>query len=407
MKILLVSSSAPPKNSPESIQTGRYLRHLSKRHSVTLLTSDTVGGWEPADESLLKFLKDVSFVVSLKPPHPKLISLIRRIRPSLLVPDESSWFPKKFHKAVNQIPQKADVIFSRSAPFSSALLALRFQQLWNVPWIMHLSDPWSDNPFATFTGESKIKNSKLELKCINAATVVTLTSEKAIEYYKEKYPECKNKFTLLPNVFDEDDLNTIPLNFRQKVKFVYTGRLYGNRNILALMNSIEQAVFRYSDLENQTDFIFAGFFDQINIDCIANSKLKNVKYIGPVSVDAARELQRSASVLISIDALSEDKIFELFFPSKLLDYFVARRPILALTGKHSTTYQIVNGKFGWCFAEDTLIDLPDFLETVTKAFLQGSYNFFRFDNDPAQYASNHNAEMLEKILHTVVYQNGN
>ncbi|GIL22502.1 MAG: hypothetical protein BroJett042_10150 [Bacteroidota bacterium] len=285
-------------------------------------------------------------------------------------------------------------------------MALRFQQLWNVPWVMHLSDPWSDNPFTSFSGAAKIKNNNLELECINAATIVTLTSEKAIEYYRTKYPECKSKFALLPNVFDEEDLNPIPLNCQQKAKFVFTGRLYGNRNVLALIHSIEQAAFRYTKFEDQTDFIFAGFFDQVNIDRIVNSKLKNVKYLGPVSADAAMQLQRSASVLISIDALSEDKIFELFFPSKLLDYFAARRPILAITGKHSTTHQIVANKFGWCFEEDTLADLPDFLNAVTQALLHGNDDFFKFDNNPAQYGSNHNAEKLEKILHTVVNQNG-
>ena len=142
MHVLLVSISAPPKNSPESLQTGRYLKYLSRNHLVTLLTTDPTGGWEPADQSLLKYLKNVYQIVSLCSLPSRVISFLRKVKPGLLLPDESMYFFWQFRRSIKKIKEKPSIIFSRSAPYSSAIMAKKLAKHWNVPWVMHLSDLW-------------------------------------------------------------------------------------------------------------------------------------------------------------------------------------------------------------------------------------------------------------------------
>ena len=67
MKILAVSISAPPKNTPESIQTGRFLTYLSAMHQIDLLTSESQGGWDPIDENFYKYTEGINKVFEIGP----------------------------------------------------------------------------------------------------------------------------------------------------------------------------------------------------------------------------------------------------------------------------------------------------------------------------------------------------
>ncbi|MBX2947092.1 MAG: hypothetical protein KF725_14775 [Cyclobacteriaceae bacterium] len=402
MKLLVISISAPPKNSPESVQTGRYLYYLSKNHEVTLLTTRVTGGWEPEDKSLEKYLQNIRSHVSLTMLHPKILTVVKRILPFVVVPDDDFIFPKLFRFAETKVPQGSEIIFSRSAPFSSALMALKFSRNWNLPWIMHLSDPWGDNPFQPLTKFPKKRNKLLERICIEQAKLVTLTSVKTVKYYQQKYPNHAHKFRLLPNVFDDAFINTTPIEFIGKIKFVLTGRLYGSRSIFQLMDAIERSIRIEPMFEDQSEFIFAGFFDQKNIDRIKQSKAKNVKYMGHLSMQEAIRLQQSSSVLVAIDALEQDPIFDLFFPSKLLDYFTARRYILAITSKNSTTHDLVDQKFGSCFNAENIHKLPDHLLFLTEQFFAKNRNLFEINENFMEYSASQNAAKLEALLREVV-----
>lgn len=406
MKILVVSLSAPPKNSPESVQTGRYIQHLSKKNDVTLLTTKVSGGWEPNDPSLNRYIKDTRQLIALSAPHPRVINLLNRFWPSLLVPDEGVFFVSQFNRARTALQSKPEVIFSRSAPFSSALMALNLSEYFRVPWIMHLSDPWANNPFLKKSIAIRNKHSELETKCIERANVVTLTSKKTIEFYKKKYPQYENKFQFLPNVFDDENLNDELKDFQQPMKFVFTGRLYGARSLHRLLDAIEEAARTNSRLERQTEFIFAGFFDQSNVQRIESSTLSNLRYLGALSLDKAIELQKSAAVLLSIDSLEDEPMVDLFFPSKLLDYFMAKRPIIAITRVGSTSYELVEGKFGKCFSPENLSTLPQHINRLVEKYFAGDKQVFSPNGDFLEYSAQRNAERLEEMLTKLVAANG-
>lgn len=401
MKTLLISVSAPPKNSPESLQTGRYIKYLAAENDITLLTTEVTGGWEPADDSLMQYIQDVKKVVAIRTLHPRIISLLKKIVPSVVFPDDAASFAWSFRQALKNITEKPEVIFSRSAPFSSAVMGLQFAKHFNVPWIVHFSDPWADSPYLSLTGKKKDRHNEMERACIEKAHVVTLTSQKSIEFYQSKYPGMADKFIFLPNVFDEADINRTPLDFDNKLRIVFTGRLYGNRSVHSLMDALEKMVKARPDLENKFEVIFAGFFVEENTARIERSFLKNINYVGPLSMKEAMKLQHSATVLVSIDALEDDPKFDMFFPSKLLDYIAARRHIIAITGKSSTTFDVIEGKFGKCFSPGNLRDLPDHLINVVQHYLDRDEKFFNVSSAYNEYSARYNAGRLHEIFKEV------
>lgn len=403
MKILLVSTTAPPMNSPESIQTGRYIKHLSRKHEVTLLTSAVSNGWEPSDDKVNAYLSHVHKIIRLSALNSKIARVLKKILPRIFFPDDSAPFVWQKKRAIGKL-EKPELIFSRAAPFSSSVLAYELAQHFNVPWIMHLSDPWADSPFSTASNNWKARLTKLEEKCIARAQYVTLTSQQTIEFYKRKYPNWASKFKFLPNVFDEQELNPETVDFSGKVRFVFTGRLYGNRSVNDWMNAIEEAIKLNPSLEETTEFIFAGFFIDESVNRIRQSKSATIMYKGPLSLEDAVALQRSATILVAIDVLEEtDPRYNLFFPSKLLDYFAARRKIIALTGANSTTHEVVHEKYGWAFNGETIRQLPAFISEIAARFRNKDKGFFVSTESFEQFASSHNAEKLEALLKEALY----
>lgn len=405
MDILLISISAPPKNSPESLQTARYLKYISRHHAVTLLTTEITGGWEPEDKSLLKYLENVHRVIALNS-FPRVISLIKKVYPAPLMPDEGAMFFWQFKKAIKRIDQKPNIIFSRSAPYSSAIMGMKMARFWNVPWVMHLSDLWADSPFFVLNDTLKKKHEQLERECFQYAQVVTLTSNKTIAFYQKKYPHLSNKFQFLPNVFDRDDYNLIPFETGGKLKFVFTGRLYGTRSIHGFLQALEDAFIQRPDLEEISEVILAGFFDEENIERIHQTKLRNVKYLGALELNKALQLQQSAHVLVLIDPLENDYRYDLFFPSKLLDYLAANRMIVALTNKGSTTYEVVEDKVGKCFYRGNMHQLPFFIQTLVSEFRTGALQNIIKPVDISQYEAYYNTKRLEGIFAAAIQAYG-
>lgn len=402
MKILVISISAPPRNSPESLQTGRYLKYLARRHEVILVTAESPGGWEPVDESLLHYLTDVRKIIFLKLWPKKLLAFIRLFFSFLQIPDEYFYLQYKVRDIASAIPDKPDLLISRSAPFSSALITYRLSKLWNVPWIMHLSDPWADNPFNRFNKIQNRRNQHLERLCMEAASLVTLTSVKTVSWFQKKYPSLTNKFRLLSNVYD-DEQRLMPVSKpKDKISFVFTGRLYGNRKIHPFLNAAEQVALSCEGWEAKSEIVLAGFFDEENLQRIKKSNLKNIVYKGAVSGKQAVELQQKASVLLSVDALEADERYDLFFPSKLLDYMATGRPVLAIARKESTTYEVVDGKIGKCFSAENLHELPEFLKSIVMDE-QPQKLFYEASNAISDYAASVNTRKLEVWIEEIVH----
>ncbi len=401
MKVLVIALSAPPKNSPESVQTGRYLQHLSKTMQVTLLTTKIYGGWEPADQSLERYLQSVFKVVSIGLPHPKLISLARRIWPSLVFPDEGFFFLLQRWWIERKIGNKPDLIISRSAPFSSAIMARWMSSRWSIPWIMHLSDPWAGNPYEKSNGSTQRRTAIAERDCVHVATAVTVTSKKTVAYYQSRYPALREKFHFLPNVFDNQSQTANPLDFDKNMKFVFTGRLYGDRNLFLVIDAIEEACRRFPACTT-AEFLFAGFFDDRNAQRIQNTPAKNIKWLGPLSLEQANRLQHDAAVLISIDGLVDDPMFDLYFPSKLLDYFLVQRPSIAITNTTSTTHHEVEGKFGRCFNTSNQQELPVYIAHLVDQYSAKNDLAFKVSSEFESYSSRVQSEILIALAKKIV-----
>lgn len=394
MRLLVVSVEAPPLNTPESIQVGRYLRRL-RASDISVLTSSTHGGWRPLDETQLDVegLRRVSVPVNV----PLISRLLQRLDAlPTRRPDPDFIFRFSWRLAASEL-SRPDLIYSRSAPITSAYVGMALKQRFGVPWVMHLSDPWVDNPFLKRSRRDLAYHVEWEKRAFDIADAITVTEEGLRSHYADKYPHAAEKIHHFPNVFDDADVNESAPDFDQ-FRIVHTGRLYGDRQPHAAIEAFEE--FRRRFPRADAEFTFAGF----TTDAVAKElgRAPGVRNLSHVPESRARALQRNAHVLVLIDSEGTDPRLRFFFPSKLLDYMSARRPIAALTQAGSPSERILRANRGAAFAQSDARGLADYLSDAYERFVSRDEAFFQREAPPREFSADHNAKRLLELFGALI-----
>ncbi|MDN5205663.1 hypothetical protein QQ008_30040 [Fulvivirgaceae bacterium BMA10] len=400
--VLLVSIAFPPKNNPECLQTAKCFKYLSKHAEINLdvVTSKSPTLFMPYDSNLEGYATNIRQLIELPIKENKYVNFsIRKLCPWLLQkPDTKFTFFKQWKKVVKSLKQKPDIIYSRSFPLSSALMALQLKKVYNVPWIMHLSDPWVENPIDTRHKKSIRFNESKERECFNIADAISFTSKKTIEIYEQKYPDLKENFFHFPNVFDPEEIVENDFQFKSKIRFVYTGGLVEDRSPNHIFEAIKLLKERNINVDEKAEFVFAGDFDRKNLGYFDTYNLSCVKNLGFVSYAEAQKLQQSADVLLVIDTPFEDSRKAVFFPSKILDYIIAQRRILALTDRASTTYDIVHHKFGECVEHKNVAEIAKQIEQAINAYSNKDKTYFNIKRIDSTFSAEFNTHRLVELM---------
>jgi len=242
----------------------------------------------------------------------------------------------------------------------------------------------------------------MEEKCFKRASVLSFTSQKTIIEYGKKYPQYSSKMKFFPNVFDMEDRGNIPYSLNLKIKVVYTGGLIytNNRNPEYFFKAINQLKIKYSHIYKDFEFLFAGELDQHN-KILFNQMEKeheNIKHLGLLSFNEALDLQEKADILLIID-IPKDSIF---FPSKLLDYMLMQRRILALTKQDSTIWEIVQGNLGDCVEHINTHQITQILVNAWNAWKEQDINYFYNKDIDMNFSAKYNAKRLSNLCHRLL-----
>ena len=403
--LLFVSIAFPPKSDPECLQTAKYYYYLQKLKSLNIevLTSAVPTLFMPVDNNLKRYDTGYTNKVELEIPENKYLNYILRsiFKNGIDWPDSKNAFHRQWKKVVSKIVQKPDVIYSRSFPLSSTVMGLRMQEYYNIPWIMHLSDPWLLSPIDYYSKKQFEYHKKLERICVEKASYVCLTSVLTIEMYKKEYPEFAHKFLYYPNVYDIQDFVENPYTFENKIKIVYTGGLVGARNILPLLAGLRILKQKAPAYLSMFDFIFAGVMDSQSSTILSQQEFDNIRHVGILHYQDALKLQRTADILLVIDNPIAEPEKAVFFPSKLLDYLMMQRKIMAITTPGGTTDSVLKTVNGISLAHNNAEKIADKLIEIAEAFKRKEVEFFKLDSLVPDYSAEHNAKRLLDLINSL------
>lgn len=409
-KILFVSLAFPPKSDPEALQTAKYFHHLQKHSDlqIDVVTSAIPTLYMPYDSDLESYAVGVHQLVNISLKENRYVNyaLNRLGLQDLVFPDVKQSFHRQFKKVLKQLNETPDLIYSRSEPKSSTILAFKLKQVFHIPWVLHMSDPWADCPMKRLTGRAYKKHDEWERKCFEAADVISLTSIPTLDFYQKKYPLLADKFRFYPNVYEcqnvteKGESNEEPRN--QKFRIVYTGGLAEERSPEFLLKPLKELFEQNPALANKIEVIFAGDADSRNRAVFQNYNLPFVKWIGKIPFHEALKLQQSSNYLVVIDNPISDPTLSMFFPSKLLDYMVAQKRILAITTRGSASDQVMKDIKGDVCSHDEIDAIKNAISNAVQAFERGENEYLTNERPPEKYDAYYNADRLYNEIITLL-----
>jgi hypothetical protein len=154
-----------------------------------------------------------------------------------------------------------------------------------------------------------------------------------------KEANVKASTRVIPHCFDKSLYKGEGIASPDKTcRVVHTGNFYGVRSPLPLIRAAKKLEKTSDDRSFRIQLV--GKIDPEHRKEISKEGLANhVEVVGSVSYLESLEYARRADILVSVDAPVEGD--SVFFPSKLVDYLGAERPIVAITPRGSTTERIL------------------------------------------------------------------
>ncbi|MDQ6717716.1 MAG: glycosyltransferase, partial [Gemmatimonadota bacterium] len=258
------------------------------------------------------------------------------LRSLLYFPDaELGWYPFALAEGRRIIGEwRPDVIFVSAGPQTGLMVASKLSKEFGIPWVAELRDLWVDNHRYQHGAFRRSLESKLELSTLGSAAGFVTVSEPLAETLRAKYPQ---KTEVVYNGFDPDDYAREPGPAKSgKVRIVYTGWVYREHDAGLFFQALAL-------LGDEARSVVAEFYrsDESRLRALAKRYgVEDSLVLKPeVSFQESQALQRGADVLLYFSW--NDPTADGIFSGKLMQYFGARRPILAVGPADNAPAEVV------------------------------------------------------------------
>lgn len=357
--MLGVSWSMPPGLYPRSIQVARLMKGLQPLGwQSTILTprAQDRSPAEPIDPDLAATYAgaydelgvDVSRVDAATGP------LLARWRQwaggEAELSDDELWTARAIAAAERHIRhRRVDVLVTFAQPWSDHQIGLALAE-WHrgLPWVAHFSDPWTDSLYyANYPEDIRQRWRGIEDRVVARADAVVFTNRYARDLVMAKYPQAwHHKAHVVPHVTDPDLLAMLspihpPPAHGRPLKLAHVGNLLvGRRRGHALFEALA-LLHRRRSLAGRLEMVLLGGGSGLYEarEKVFELSLEPVVTFHPrVSHRESLKAMAATDVLVIIDAPAATNVF---MPSKVVDYLMARRPILALTPSSGSTADIM------------------------------------------------------------------
>lgn len=328
MKVLAISYALPPMLYPQAIQIGRLLSH-------SRLSISAVSGGDRVDEA--GFGKHVEHhIVPFKSEAKGILhSLGMRVVPFYgTMPDAfRAWIDLAYAAICSIIERqgKPDLIVTFGEPMSDHLLGIRLKQAFNIPWLAHFSDPWSDNPFRNIQPLSKFANRILERRVLERADAAVFTSDETVDLVYRKYDRSlRNRSSVLSHAFDPDAYaGEAEMEMSGPIVLRYIGNFYGHRSPRPLVAALARIYCDTPDvLADVRVELVGGIPERMRRSGEWRTLPEGLLIArGSVSYAESLRLMKTSDILLTIDAPARESVF---FPSKLADYIGAGRRLVGI-----------------------------------------------------------------------------
>lgn len=383
---------------PEAVLSVKKFGGL--RFDVDVLTIQPWREWMGKDNSLDSYVRDGFGSIHRVAPAPAVRTLpLGRMGPLVRLPDQFRLVNRKMLQRAEDVLEDHQAIITWSQWHSIHLVGLRLKERHPaLPWIVQMSDPWSNNPFVSYSRWERRVNERLEGRVVNAATELMFPSSETADLVMSRHSKSlRKKVHIIPHLFDSDLYPTEVGPSTGRLTLRYVGAFYGPRTPEPLFQGLALLHRRDPERVRRMKVELVG---NTPLSCLKTESLRSlpagtVECIPPVNYRTSLRLMKEAHVLLVVDAPAK---LSVFLPSKLVDYVGARRPIVGITPPGAARGLIE--KYGGWVADPTdpeeIANALSAAQDATAAQQVGR----AFGNDATvkQYDRQHVAERVEALV---------
>ena len=372
--LLMISYPFPPNPSAGAVRSERFARYLSiygwKTEVLTI--EHRLDMFE--DINLLKGLGEhvnVHFTKTLDPwlwlSRKTTGNFFLRVARSILMrifsfPDHMLlWVPFALRKALKICKKKKiDVIYTTSPPHSTHIAGLLLSKWLRIPWVADFRDPWTLNAYreesaidALLLRAEKI----MEKGLLRNASLILANTKANQKNLLMAFPFLDEKRVIhLPNGWEDFPERDHGKKENEVFTIVHSGTYYPRFKPYGLFHAL--AHWRNGNLppgsppwDNNIRVILLGSGDMATRKVVDDLGLQDIVEIRPwVALDEARKIMCQADALWA--SLGTGNESSTYIPSKLFEYFAARRPILGFFPEGEAADLIKQTNTGIVFTSD-------------------------------------------------------
>lgn len=259
--------------------------------------------------------------------------LLRRLSDWWLLPDSyRGWARRARAVAARRLARGGiDALLTTSPPDSVHLAGLALARRFRMPWIADFRDPWIGLHFRTPpSGWHRARQAAMEAAVVRGADAVLAASRTHAEDLAGAFPERASRIHHLPNGYEPvaEQASPAPVDPDHFV-VAFTGTLAQMPDAFTFLDALHDLLARHPEGRRRVRVRFAGPYETgVEDRAIALGFKGIVDFLGPLSNERARVLQRTADALLLWKPRGDG--YRTMVPGKLYEYLDAGRPILAV-----------------------------------------------------------------------------
>ena len=261
------------------------------------------------------------------------------IRGNFFIPDARKfWIKPSINYLENYIiKNNIEYIISSGPPHSMHLIALGLKNKFtSLKWVADFRDPWTNIDFYDKLMLTKRSNNKHHCQELNVLTTADIIlsigkgmSNEFLNIYQKSGGKNLNKFKVISNGFDADDIKTSDIIKDKKFSIAHIGTLVKDRNPIVLWKVLKKLTDTRDDFRSQLEIKLVGKVDIFVKEQLENYGLinfvKKIDYL-PHS-EVIIEQQKSKVLLLLINNTKNAKDI---LTGKFFEYMASGSPILAI-----------------------------------------------------------------------------
>lgn len=265
-----------------------------------------------------------------------------------------------------------DVIHTVCRPYYAHKLGYNLKKKYGIPWVAQFLDAWLDNPDRTVPRYLEKYDLEQEAMVAHNADVILHTNKQLIDIWNERYGDVvRDKMFVMPFCYNHtqiDSAKSICMTKRKEnvINLSYVGISMGNRNLQDVIEASHILLQNNPQLRGRFQINIIGNYLISDSSLVAKYGLNDtIIHKGYLRGQDLLNAYLASDVFIVIDSPMERNVF---FPSKLLDYFYYQKPILGITSKCGVTHDLLVEAGHFVVENGAINELVKYLSRLIEDF---------------------------------------